>query len=59
MKIEPHSLTWQAVKKFIEAEKQVAIDCLIEDFKSEQQRGALIVLERLEALESPEDFNQP
>lgn len=59
MKIEPHSLTWQAVKKFIESEKQVAIDCLIEDFKSEQQRGALIVLERLEALESPEDFNQP
>lgn len=59
MKVEPHSLTWQTVIKFIESEKQVAIDCLIEDFKSEQQRGALIVLERLEALESTEDFNQP
>ena len=55
MNVDNNSLTWQAVKAFITAERQQAIDCLIEDFKAEQQRGALLVLERLASLEKSED----
>ena len=50
MSIDTHSLTWKAVEKFIEQEKDDAIDYLIADRDSEKQRGALIVLEKLETL---------
>lgn len=47
MSIDAHSLTWKAVEKFIEQEKDDAIDYLIADRDSERQRGALAVLEKL------------
>mgnify|MGYP003627769015 FL=1 len=50
MSIDTHSLTWKAVEKFIEQEKDDAINYLIADRDSEKQRGALIVLEKLETL---------
>jgi len=50
MSIDAHSLTWKAVEKFIEQEKNDAIDYLIADRDSERQRGALALLEKLETL---------
>jgi hypothetical protein len=50
MSIDAHSLTWKAVEKFIEQEKDNAIDYLIADRDSERQRGALALLEKLETL---------
>ena len=50
MSIDTHSLTWKAVEKFIEQEKDDAIDYLIADRDSERQRGALALLEKLETL---------
>ena len=50
MSIDAHSLTWKAVEKFIEQEKDDAIDYLIADRDSERQRGALVLLEKLETL---------
>lgn len=50
MSIDTHSLTWKAVEKFIEQEKDNAIDYLIADRDSERQRGALALLEKLETL---------
>tara|TARA_R110002072_G_C7754624_1_gene517794 strand:- start:255 stop:428 length:174 start_codon:yes stop_codon:yes gene_type:complete len=50
MSIDAHSLTWKAVEKFIEQEKDDAIDYLIADRDSERQRGALALLEKLETL---------
>jgi hypothetical protein len=52
--IDPHSLTWKAIEKFIAAQKRDCIDFLIADRDSERQRGALIVLERLEGLAQAE-----
>lgn len=48
--IDPHSATWRAVQAFVQQEMQDAIDQLIEDHLSEQQRGALKVLDRLSSL---------
>ena len=50
MSIDKHSLTWKAVEKFIEQEKEDAVDYLIADRDSERQRGALAVLEKLQVL---------
>ena len=50
MSIDKHSLTWKAVEKFIEQEKDDAVDYLIADRDSERQRGALAVLEKLQML---------
>jgi hypothetical protein len=58
MNIDVHSLTWKEIVKFIGSERQDAIQMLIADKNSEQQRGALIVLDRLEALALSED-DQP
>lgn len=55
MAIDIHSLTWKSVLKFVEQERQDAIQMLIADRDSERQRGALVILERLEALASLED----
>ena len=46
--IDPHSLTWKTVLKFIESERQDCLDFLIADRDSERQRGALIILDKLE-----------
>lgn len=45
--IDPHSLTWKTVVGFISDRRIEAIEMLIADKNSEQQRGALIVLDRL------------
>ena len=50
MSIDKHSLTWKAIEKFIEQQKDDAVNYLIADRDSEKQRGALIVLEKLETL---------
>jgi hypothetical protein len=50
MSIDKHSLTWKTIEKFIEQQKDDAINYLIADRDSEKQRGALIVLEKLETL---------
>ena len=55
MAIDIHSLTWKSVLKFVEQERQDAIQMLIADRDSERQRGALVILERLEALASSEE----
>ena len=55
MAIDIHSLTWKSVLKFVEQERQDAVQMLIADRDSERQRGALVILERLEALASLED----
>tara|TARA_B100002019_G_scaffold23039_1_gene17505 strand:- start:38 stop:235 length:198 start_codon:yes stop_codon:yes gene_type:complete len=55
--IDPHSLTWKTVLKFIESERQDCLDFLIADRDSERQRGALIILDKLERLAA--DENQP
>ena len=55
MAIDIHSLTWKSVLKFVEQERQDAIQMLIADRDSERQRGALVILERLEALASLEE----
>jgi hypothetical protein len=55
MAIDIHSLTWKSVLKFVEQERQDAIQMLIADRDSERQRGALVILERLETLASLED----
>lgn len=49
-KIDPHSQTWKAIQGFIESERKTAIQRLIADDKSEQQRGAINLLEQLEKL---------
>ena len=55
MAIDPHSLTWRAVKEFIEQQEKDAVDYLIADRDSERQRGALAVLEKLKSLEDSGD----
>lgn len=55
--IDPHSLTWKAVEKFIAEQRKDCIDFLIADRDSERQRGALIVLEKLEGLAEAEPDN--
>ena len=55
MAVDPHSLTWKAVEKFIEEQRDEAVEMLIADRDSERQRGALIVLERLRAIGSQEE----
>jgi len=55
MAIDINSLTWKSVLKFVEQERQDAVQMLIADRDSERQRGALVILERLEALALLED----
>tara|TARA_R110000851_G_scaffold111385_3_gene234722 strand:- start:506 stop:685 length:180 start_codon:yes stop_codon:yes gene_type:complete len=58
MSIDKHSLTWKAIEKFIEQEKDDAVDYLIADRDSERQRGALVILEKLETLGRSTDSAQ-
>lgn len=58
MNIDVNSLTWKHIVKFIGQERKDAIQMLIADRDSERQRGALVILDRLEALALPEE-NQP
>lgn len=53
--VDKHSLTWKAVAEFAQAEREDAIKALIADRDSERQRGALALLERLEALANDPD----
>jgi hypothetical protein len=55
--IDPHSLTWKAVEKFIAEQREDCVNYLIADRDSERQRGALIVLEKLEGLAEAESDN--
>jgi len=52
MAIDVNSATWRDILKFIEQERQDAIQMLIADRDSDRQRGALVILDRLEALAS-------
>jgi len=49
-KIDPHSDTWQAVLEWIEAGRGEAVEALIADQKSEQQRGKIDILDALRKL---------
>jgi hypothetical protein len=55
MAVDPYSLTWKAVESFITEQRNEAVEMLIADRESERQRGALVVLERLQALASQEE----
>ena len=48
--IDVHSATWKAIEKFIANQRKDCVDFLIADRDSDQQRGALLMLERLEGL---------
>lgn len=48
--IDIHSATWKAIEKFIASQRKDCVDFLIADRDSDQQRGALLMLERLEGL---------
>lgn len=50
--IDKYSATWQAVERFIDKELEDAIQSLIADQDSDQQRGAIHVLNRLADLVS-------
>ena len=52
------SIDWKAIEKFIEQEKDDAVDYLIADRDSERQRGALVILEKLETLGRSTDSAQ-
>lgn len=53
-KINEHSPEWKAVLAFIAEEGSSAVDNLIADNKSEQQRGAIQILDKLSKLADPE-----
>ncbi len=53
-KIDKHGSTWRAVERFIESQRADCIEFLIADRDSEKQRGALLMLDRLEALVDPD-----
>lgn len=48
--IDVNSATWKAIEKFIASQRKDCVDFLIADRNSDQQRGALLMLERLEGL---------
>tara|TARA_E500000081_G_scaffold33756_1_gene37562 strand:- start:10327 stop:10497 length:171 start_codon:yes stop_codon:yes gene_type:complete len=48
--VDPNSATWQAIEKFIAEQREDCVNYLIADRDSDQQRGALLMLERLEGL---------
>lgn len=51
--IDIYSPTWQTVRKFIDHELEEAIQMLIADKNSDQQRGVILLLDRLDSL--PDD----
>lgn len=50
MHIDINSATWKAVLRFIESETQEAVEMLVADKESDQQRGIIHVLDRLSHL---------
>ncbi|MBF57736.1 MAG: hypothetical protein CME80_08460 [Halomonas sp.] len=52
-KVDKHSDTWQAVSDFVASERQDAIELLIADRESEQQRGRIAQLDALLRLATP------
>ena len=52
-KFDTNSDEWQAVKEFIEHERSEAVNSLINDHRSEQQRGIITILDKLAKL--PDD----
>lgn len=55
MKIDTRSETWEAITAFAKQERKDAIESLIGDRSSEQQRGAIDVLDKLLALADKPD----
>ena len=51
--IDKHSETWKEIEAFVEAHHTEALQNLIDDNDSEQQRGAIRVLESLKAMAEP------
>jgi hypothetical protein len=49
-KLDTNSEEWQAVEEFIEHERSEAIKLLINDHRSEQQRGIIAILDKLAKL---------
>ena len=58
MKIDPYSPTWNFVLQWVREQREEAIDMLIADRKSDFQRGALVMLERLEQLASDDNNDE-
>jgi len=56
-KVDPNSLTWKAVQQFVEDKRKEAIEFLISDSSSEQQRGKIALLDELSSL--PEQSTTP
>lgn len=56
--VDPNSATWQAIKKFIAEQREDCVNYLIADRDSERQRGALLVLEKLEGLAEADPNDQ-
>ncbi|MCL7941213.1 hypothetical protein M8009_13045 [Halomonas sp. ATCH28] len=54
-KIDPRSDTWKAVLEWAQAQRDEAIEGLIQDHDSEQQRGRIGALDDLVALAAPDD----
>jgi len=54
--IDKHSLTWQHIVKYANKEKSEAIEMLIADRNSEQQRGIILALDRLLAQAGDDDI---
>lgn len=54
-KIDRHSETWRAVTAWAQGQRQDAIEALIADHRSEQQRGRIALLDELLGLSSPEE----
>jgi len=53
--IDRHSDTWRAILAWADAERADAVESLIADHHSEQQRGRIQQLERLLDLAAPDD----
>ena len=51
--INTQSETWQDIERFIESHHTEALQNLIDDNNSEQQRGAIRVLEALKSMAAP------
>jgi hypothetical protein len=54
-KIDSRSDTWKAVLEWAQAQRDEAIEGLIHDHDSEQQRGRIGALDDLVALAAPDD----
>ncbi len=53
--IDKHSRTWEAVEAFARQQRTDAVEALIADRLSEQQRGKIELIDELLRLSSPEE----